>query len=422
MAICEQGNGAERAACESADGIMACFAAHTGCGLRSAPGHATDAQEIRKGRPAFRLASNVAGQVPARAAFRRRSGLALPACVMALAFAAACQPAEQSYRVVDSQFMEFEELFSPADTVRFESSVLIGTMNFLDISDRGEFLITDGQMKAFHVFAASGNHVRTFAVSQCNPEDVGSPISARFLEDGSVIGSTAYGIYAFNVDGSCRKRLVELSPNNPSFCQWRDLVYFLNSRLRPPSVYAYSMESGIVEEHDLRMPEFPGLTNVYRGTRGRGIACFAEGVFYRYPESSDAEPVWPGRDPVVHRPTFFRAPEADMNTTGGPSAGTADILDVLRESTLLTGIFELDPSHRMVDFRTWRGETPLSIVNTDTQTSVSTVAERRFKLARDGLLYVGRDHEQLPSGEVGNQMLEVWQFHPFEPSNAEEAK
>lgn len=312
--------------------------------------------------------------------------------------------------------MEFEDLFSPVDTVRFDASVLIGTIGFVDVSGQGDFLITDNHMKAFYVFSATGRHVTTFTVSQCNPEDSGSLKSARFLEDGGVVATTGRGVYAFHADGSCRKRLPELPGMRPSFCEWRGLIYFLNHRLRPPRVYAYSLESGIVDEFYLREPEYPMVTDVMLGRPGRQIACFDHGVFYRYPESSDGEPLFPGNDAVMHRPTFYRAAQRDLIRTDDMGARIDDLLELRREATFSNGIFELDENHRLVTFET-PPEVPMNIVNMNTQSSVSTVTQLRFTVAKQGLLYVRGDYEPLSSGEVGNQMLEIWQFHPFEPSD-----
>lgn len=349
------------------------------------------------------------------------SRLGMLSVFLAIACVSACQPAGRSFRVVESEYREFGDLFSRADTVRFDASVLIGSMDFVDISDQGEFLITDNQSKAFHVFTASGSHVRTITVSQCNPEDGGSLASARFLEDGSVVATTAYGVYAFNADGSCRRRLLELTPNRPSFCEWRGLLYFLNASLRPPKIHAYSMESGIIEDYDLREPEFPIMAAVSRGRQGRSIACFERGIFYRYAESVDAEPLWPGSELVTHRPTFFRPLRRDLASTDDMGARVDDLVELLRESTNLNGIFKLDETHRLVAYKPWR-ENALNIVNMETQTSVSTKTDLSFILAQHGLVYMLGDYEVLPSGDVGNQMLEVWRFRSFEASHGDVAR
>lgn len=76
--------------------------------------------------------------------------------------------------------MEFEDLFTPVDTVRFDASVLIGQISFIDLSNQGEFLVTDEITRVLYIFAASGRHVRTIEISQCNPETVGAFLAPDF--------------------------------------------------------------------------------------------------------------------------------------------------------------------------------------------------------------------------------------------------
>ena len=364
----------------------------------------------------------LARAAPACTVTSRQPRLVLIACILWLACVVACQPLGPSYSVVDSDSMESDDLFRPVDTVRFDASVLIGMMRFVDVSDQGDFLITDDVSKAFHVFSSSGNHIRTFTAKQCNPEESGWPLSAQFLESGRMVATTSNVTYVFNADGSCVKRLIDVPTNRASFCEWRGSVYFLNTRLPTPKIYAYSVESGIVRDYDLRKPKFPGVTSVKMGRIGRQIACFDYGVFYRYPENSDGEPLFPGNAPVIHRPTFFRPPQRDMKKTGNMGPRIDDLRELSREATYSSGLFELDEIHRLVTFGSSRAGTPLNIVNTETQTSVSTFTDLRFKLAKHGFLYVLGDYEPLPSGEFGNQMLERWRFTPFEASSDEVAE
>ena len=72
--------------------------------------------------------------------FQKKVGLAcivtiktpLFACILGLVCISACQPEEVRYRVIDSSgLVEAEALFTPVDTVRFDASVLIGTISFV---------------------------------------------------------------------------------------------------------------------------------------------------------------------------------------------------------------------------------------------------------------------------------------------------
>ena len=289
----------------------------------------------------------------------------------------------------------------------------------MDLSDQEEFLVTDEITRALHIFTASGRHVRTIEIARCNPEDGEGPLSARFLRNGSMIATTPRGVYAINADGSCKQRLLELPPNRPSFCERQDTIYFMNHRTRPPQVHTYSLESGTVGNYDLRKAKFPRSTAIKRGYTGRQIACFERGVFYRYAESSDGEPLWPTSDPVMHQPIGYRPPERDFRSRGTNNL-TSETLELTREFTYSNGIFELDENHRMVTFG-YPIKVNVNIVNMDTETSVGTTKDPSMfiMLAGNGLIYTLGDYQQLPSGERGNRVLEIWQIHPFESSHSE---
>ena len=359
--------------------------------------------------------------VPAYTADGTLPWLACVACVLGLICVSACEPAGQGYRVVESDFMEFEDLFTPIDTVRLDASVLIGGFDFLDVSNQGQFLVTDNVMRVIYLFSSSGHHLRTLETTQCNPEDAGNLLSTRFLKNGGMIATTSQGAYVFNTDGSCQKRLQEVPPGHWSFCERQDTVYFLSPGLRP-QIHAYSVKSGTVRDYDLRKPRFPGTTGVKRGWQGREIACFDQGVFYRYSESSDGEPLWPENDLVLHQPKSYRPPERDL-TSRGMGNITSELHELRNEFTYSNGIYELDENHRMIGFQ-YPAEFNLSIINMDTETSVSTALDPDVLIgvAKDGLVYSLGDYEILPSGETGNRMLEVRQFHPFESSHSETQK
>jgi len=75
----------------------------------------------------------------------------------------ACQSSGPEYRVVESEFVEFEDIFTAVDTIRFDASVLIGEIGFVDLSDEGEFIVTDFTQRVIYIFSNSGRHIRTGA-------------------------------------------------------------------------------------------------------------------------------------------------------------------------------------------------------------------------------------------------------------------
>ena len=97
---------------------------------------------------------------------------------------------------------------------------------------------------------------------------------------------------------------------------------------------------------------------------------------------------------------------------------TSELQELALAYTFSNGIFELDDRHRMVTFQ-YPAEINVIIVNMDTETSVSTSIDRSefLMFVKDGLMYKLGEYEKLPSGELGNKVLKVWQFHPFESSH-----
>ena len=127
---------------------------------------------------------------------------------------------------------------------------------------------------------------------------------------------------------------------------------------------------------------------------------------------------------MLHKPMHYRAPERDP-TSEGMFDLAYEFQDLGRDYTYSDGIFELDENHRMVTF----GGPPddslranMNIVNMDTETSVSTRKDLGLLMAKNGFLYTLGGYEQFPSGRMGNETIEVWEFQPFEPSHAEVRK
>lgn len=338
------------------------------------------------------------------------------ACVLLVA---ACSRPDVPIADIESKQVEFDDLFTVVDTVRLDASVLIGHFTFLDVSTSGNFLIADRGQKALHLFSPSGGHIRTFSTALCNPEKDTTPRSARFLADGRMLVQTVGGTHLFTAEGACVKSVDEWPNHLTSFCERSDSVYVLSRYTPNQRGLVFSSSLDFVRDHSIPPSEFPGVTRVYGGKVGREIACFDHEVYYRYPESSDGRPLFGAEDAILHRPFFFRPLSRDRTTSGqsGMNARLDELLEIMDESTLSTGIFALDEDHRMLTFTTkslnLNVPTAINIVSSEARPSMSILTERRgIRLAKNGLLFLQGDYEVLANGEYGNPILEVLRFTP----------
>ncbi len=338
------------------------------------------------------------------------------ACVLLVAV---CSRPDVPVTVIESEQVEFDDLFTVVDTVRLDASVIIGRISFLDVSTSGNFLVADRGQKALHLFSPSGGHIRTFSTALCNPEKDTTPQSARFLADGRMLVHTLGGTHLFTAEGACVKSVDDWPNHLRSFCERSDSVYVLSRYTPNQRVLVFSASLDFVRDHSIPSSNFPGVTRIFGGTVGREIACLDHGVYYRYPESSDGRPLFGAENAILHKPFFFRPLSRDRSTSGksGMNARVDEFLEIISEYTLSEGIFALDGDHRMLTFTTKSLNldvpTAINIVSLGARPSMSIFTERRgIRLAKNGLLFLQGDYEVLANGEYGNPILEVLRFTP----------
>lgn len=336
-----------------------------------------------------------------------------------LLLVAACSRPDVPVTVIESEQVEFDDLFTVVDTVRLDASVLIGSITFLDVSTSGNLFIADRRQKALHLFSPSGGHIRTFSTALCNPETDPTPQSARFLADGRMLVNTYGGTHLFTAEGACVKSVDDWPNHLESFCERSDSVYVLSRYTPNQRVLVFSSSLHFVRDHSIPSSEFPGITRIFGGKVGREIACLDHGVYYRYPEGSDGRPLFGAENVILHKPFFFRPLSRDRTASGqsGMNDRVGEFLEITSEATLSTGIFALDEDHRMLTFTTKslnvNVPTVINIVSSEARPSMSILTERRgIRLAKNGLLFLEGDYEVLANGEYGNPILEVLRFTP----------
>ena len=343
------------------------------------------------------------------------SGLAV--FVGALLILGGCQANDQ--RIIVSTHKDFEDLFALVDTIQFDESILIAQIISLDVSDGGQFLVSDYSSGQIHVFSSSGGYEHSRLTESCPSDTEFRPLHARFLGGGRVIASTGNESYLFGADGHCERRVESLTPPPQSYCSHRDTLFTYTALRDSPIVRAYSSSMELLKEYEIAKPAFPALTKIYQGLSGRYLACSDEGVYYLYPESSDARLLGSDKAGYRHRPAYYYAPTRDRKR-GDMATLIEDGQTLSRESTMAVAVFDLDGEHRIVAFAnsprymdgTRSFSMGLNIVSdrAENASGVSTFVTRQPLAAKSGLLYLMGDNKRMDSDEPGNPMIEVWRF------------
>ncbi len=340
-----------------------------------------------------------------------------------------CTTSPQQSRISDSPVVSFNELFAPADTIRLDSSIMIGWISFLDVNQAGSLLVSDGIGRSVNLFSSSGEFVRAYSVPECLPDlENFQPFSSRFLgEDHVVVMSFGGAAAVFGKDGRCIGATRRLPEPSLGFCTSTESIFFLGipSMMARTSdqnaIIVYSPELRKLHEIPVELPEFPVLNMGRVGLGGRNIDCFNDGPFYTYLGSMDAIPAQPNENISKQRPEFYEKRPRDLSTEMSLEVKRRESNDYI--STI--GVFALDGNTRMLVYANiddqWQPEESegphmrlgVSIAsNTGQFANRSTISTILPIATRSGYVYSRGDPELLPDSDLGNPVVLRYRFIP----------
>ncbi len=346
--------------------------------------------------------------------------------ILLIIVVAGCGPEEQENRIIRSPVVPFDELFTVADTVRLDPSVIIGSVGFLDVNAQGEFLVSDHVGRGLHRFSPSGSHVRSYSVPDCLPDEANFiPMSSRLLRNGGIMTMKVGGAAViFDANGNCVEATRRFEAFSRAFCEYQGSIYVHRVYVEGKAtmgVYSPALEA--IDDLEIEPPRLVRLNQFNAGLMGTGVACFADGPYYVYPESMDGMPAPIGSSITQYQPEFFEIRPDDLSKE-------ADVSERSRQSRdypSTVSIFALDGSTRMVvttglDDK-WRLDSSeatsslgLSIAsNTGRFPGRSTISPIPPRAAGNGYFYAAGDNEQLPNGDYGNPVIIRYRF--IQPGN-----
>ena len=351
----------------------------------------------------------------------RNCGAKLGVLLLVLVFLQRSAFGQSESLVLNSPVMPFEELFVIEDTIRLDSSVLLGQIRFMDVNEAGELLIEDGTDGGIHLFSPSGKHLQSYAVTSCLPGETGQsrPLT-RFMGNGNII-SIRQGRMAiiFGRDGSCIQTIRDLGKSYRAYCVRGDSIaaYAIGDE-GEASVDYYSTALEPLRSVHEEPSGFPFLNRGRGGISGRDIACFDDGVYYVYRESTDGFCISCPSAGIRYRPEF-----AERRTRDVPF-GDYDQSKLVMEVPMNLGVFAVDRSTRMTVFtyldQKWYGATETDRLfgygiasKTGLFPGRSTTAGEVLPItmtAGNGYVYAAGDAVQLPDGEFGNPVIVRYRF------------
>ena len=352
-----------------------------------------------------------------------------PGIILAVAMvvAAGCATSDSPLQnTVEPPLAPFGDLFASPDTIRLDSEVVVGTVDFLDVSQEGHLLIADKISLSTHHFSASGKHIQTYLIGTCQPDHTDERVwLARFIGGGKVMLLGGDGSVAvMDESGGCAATEFRRPIGIEGACAIGDSVLMQPGYIPffNPEVYAVTRDLEMLDMWQIEKPEFPRLNALWKGLAGRSMECFADGPYYRYAEWSDALPVFDRGNFAQIDPVFFTERVRDIGSEPDLQAK----VDAIHEYPTNLGIMAIDNTTRMIVYTRlpteWRLPDVLLQSGIAVVSNVGAFAARTAVVpftpigAANGYVYRKADNEILPDGDFGNPLILRYKFIP--PSNA----
>ena len=347
---------------------------------------------------------------------------------VAMVLAAGCTTSDSPLRnTVEPPLAPFGDLFASPDTIRLDSEVVVGTVDFLDVSQEGHLLIADKISLSTYHFSASGKHIQTYFIGTCQPDRTDERVwLARFIGDGKVMllgGDGSVGV--MDESGGCVATEFRSPIGIEGACAIGDSVLMQPGYIPffKPEVYAVTRDLERLDMWQIEKPEFPRLNALWKGLAGRSMECFADGPYYRYAEWSDALPVFDRGSVAQVDPVFFTERVRDIGSEPDLQAK----VDAIHEYPTNLGIMAIDNTTRMIVYTRlpieWRLPDVLLQSGIAVVSNVGAFPARTAVVpftpigAANGYIYRKADNEILPDGDFGNPLILRYKFVPPPDAN-----
>ena len=347
---------------------------------------------------------------------------------VAMLAAAGCDTSDSRFRhTVEPPVVPFGDLFASPDTIRLDTSVVIGSVSFLDVSQEGHLLVVDRISRSTHQFSASGKHIQTYLLGTCQPDHAGERVRvARFMAGGKILLVGANGAVAVLDESALCAATEYRTVRIETACARGDSV-FMQVAYRPygnPKAHAVSHDLDMLNTWRIAKPEFRWLNFFFKGMAGRSMECFTDGPYYKYSEWPDAWPVFGGGEAAQVDPVFFNKRKRDI----GREVDLYERQNRIREHPTNSAIWAIDSTTRMILYtglpKKWAAPNSIMrrgiaiVSHVEAFPAVTAAVPPYFNPigAANGYLYRNADPETLPDGDVGNPLILRHKFIP--PSDA----
>ncbi|ARA94294.1 hypothetical protein AWN76_014785 [Rhodothermaceae bacterium RA] len=314
------------------------------------------------------------------------------------------------------EVLGLEDAFEHRRSIPLDTSVIVGTVTYLDVDAQGRLLVTDHVSNKVFLFSSGGKHLRTLDAEPCHPGFNMRPIRAYFAPPGDIFllnGGGPWG-YWFTPDGACREGMSD---------------EFMPPRLLAPGEDGYLYGLYAADQYEIRRMDRRGRTlsafgrhdafrNIVLRIEGGGIVQTGDHRLYVAFPFSPYVYVFEEEGQFVETlgwaPPYYRAVDKDLPMRSSRGQLAEAIRDLGQRHSMTYNLLLLEPSVLMVQhinpYRDEDEEVGIVLLTTDGRVlnEGAILTDHPFLAARNGLAYTSVQPEVDAAGYLPNPSIEVY--------------
>lgn len=307
--------------------------------------------------------------------------------------------------------------FRKLSEIQLDNRIPIGSVGYLDVSSRSDFLVVDPIGKQVILYNANGMVKKVLSVSSCNPGISWNPEKAFFRPDGSILvanGSYPWMIF-FSLEGECQ-RTSRINQYARNYCVTNDKIYVLTMDRLDMQIKEYDYWGSIVRTLATLPKRYP---NIDTRSDFNGLTCTQSHIYAAMASSPDLfEYDFHGRLTNLIRiiPSYHRTitRDADVEISTDIRALMAAFEEINKNKSVTYSVMNLDTGKIVMQFLNGESQKygvqviDINSRSRDHQGEIRT--SRLFFQAMSGRLYAIIQPELKQDGSLDNPSIHVYTY------------
>lgn len=298
-------------------------------------------------------------------------------------------------------------------TIKFDDSLVIGDITYLDTDINNNILVTDMLSKKVYLFNSDGGLIKTLSTEKCTPGFNWQPYKAMFDRKGNIVvlNSAPWG-YRFNADGNCfgDMDISFIAPAHLAFLENGSMVGYYN--YGDGNHLKYMDNTG---KEKFRFGKFPKDFErlIYR-FEGGGLITDNNDNIYQVNVSSPLVTKYDKKGNFIkefmNKPSYLRIIEKDLSNND-PVNALKEVPKLLENKTTTTALF-LYENNKILVLLSHSKYFGIELYNTDGKYLLNKelILDKKILAAKNGYIYLLLQPPPDKQGNLPNPVVEVYKL------------